>query len=84
MEPRCVEKDLGVVVDKSLTWHESVSLRLANATKCFFLLKRNLPFCASTEKKLNVYCGMVVPILSYASQVWYASKTDLNRIEVLQ
>ena len=27
---------------------------------------------------------MVVPILSYASQVWYASKSGLNRIEMLQ
>ena len=77
VEPNCVETDLGVV-DKNLTWHENVSLRLANPTKCFFLLKRNLPFCASTEKKLNVYCGMVVPKLSYASQVWYASKNRLQ------
>ena len=35
-------------------------------------------------KRINVYCGMVVPILCYASQVWYPTKTDLIRIELVQ
>ena len=36
------------------------------------------------EKKLNAYIGYVVPILTYASQVWYPSKTDMKSIERIQ
>ena len=33
------------------------------------------------ETKLNTYIGYVVPVLTYASQVWYPSKTDMKSIE---
>ena len=36
------------------------------------------------ETKLNAYIGYVVPVLTYASQVWYPSKTDMKSIEKIQ
>ena len=47
-------------------------------------MKRNISPTAIEQTKLNVYLGCVVPILSYASQVWYPSKSDMNEIERLQ
>ena len=39
---------------------------------------------SSERTKLNAYCGYIVPILSYASQVWYPNKKELRLIEKLQ
>ena len=36
------------------------------------------------ETKLNAYIGYVVPVLTYASQVWYPSKTDMKPIEKIE
>ena len=33
---------------------------------------------------MNAYKGYVVPVLNYASQVWYTSKTDMKSIEKIQ
>ena len=77
-------KDLGVIISKSLNWKDNCDNRLSKATRSFFFLKRNMSQNSSGRTKLNAYCGYIVPILSYASQVWYANKNELRLIEKLQ
>ena len=36
------------------------------------------------ETKVNAYIGYVVPVLTYASQVWYLSNTDIKSIKKIQ
>ena len=54
------------------------------AWRAFFNLKRNISCYANLETKLNAYVGYVVPVISYASQVWYPSKTEMREIERVQ
>ena len=84
MENAPSHKDLGVIVSNSLNWRENCDKRLSKATRSFFFLKRSMSQNASGRTKLNAYCGYIVPILSYASQVWYPNKSELRLLEKLQ
>ena len=61
-----------------------VETRCRKATQCFFLLKRCLPRTASLLCKLNAYRAYLVPILTYASPVWYVNCGNCMRLEVIQ
>ena len=77
------QKDLGVMMSRDLKWDLHVETR-RKATQCFFLLKRCLPQTASLLCKLNAYRAYLVPILTYASPVWYVNCGNCVRLEVIQ
>ena len=52
--------------------------------KALGYLRRNLPHRTLPQVKLNAYKGYIVPIISYACQVWYPSKCDLVLIKTIQ
>ena len=64
------QKDLGVIMTKNISWNENIKRRTGKAWRAFFNLKRNISCYANLETKLNAYVGYVVPVISYASQVW--------------
>ena len=78
------QKDLGVVMSRDLKWDLHVETRCRKATQCFFLLKRCLPQTASLLCKLNAYRAYLVPILTFASPVWYVNCGNCVRLEVIQ
>ena len=78
------QKDLGVIMTKNISWNENIKRRTGKAWRAFFNLKRNISCYANLETKLNAYVGYVVPVISYASQVWYPSKTEMREIERVQ
>ena len=84
LETVATQKDLGVVMSRNLSWSANCQLRTTKAWKAFYTLKRNVSSRTSMETKLNAYIGYVVPVLTYASQVWYPSKTDMKSIEKIQ
>ena len=72
------QRDLGVLMINNLTWRLNCNTRLNKAWRAFYFLKRNISKIASWKTKLNAYTGFVVPVVAYASQVWYASKGDMK------
>ena len=78
------QKSLGVMMSCDLKWDLHVETRCRKATQCFFLLKRRLPQTASLLCKLNAYRAYLVPILTYASPVWYVNCGNCVRVEVIQ
>ena len=67
-----------------LSWKANIKKRCSKAWKAFYFLKRNISNLASQTKKLNAYVGYVIPVISYASQAWFANKTESKGIERIQ
>ena len=71
-------------MSRDLNWDLHVETGCRKATQCSFLLKRCLPQSASLLRKLNAYRAFLVPILTYASPVWYVNCGNCERLEVIQ
>ena len=78
------EKDLGVHISSSLKWNDHIKLSVQNAFTVLFLIKRNCSYHLASENKLNLYKFMVVPVLTYGSVAWFASKSNKKLIEGVQ
>ena len=76
-------KDLGLLINPSLTWDEHIQHKCSKAIKVFFMIKRNSANISMTGK-VNLYKTMILPIITYASQCWYATTTSLRKLEALQ
>ena len=77
------QRYLGVLKKNNLMWSLNCNTRLNKAWQAFYFLKRNISKIASWKTKLKAYTGYV-PVVAYASQVWYASKGDMKALERLQ
>ena len=78
-----VQRDLGLLIS-NLNWTENCEIRIQKATGVFFQIKRNISNKSSISTNMHAYAGYVVPILTYCSQAWYASKTNLSKYASLQ
>ena len=79
------QKDLGVMMSRDLKWDLHVEAHCRKATQCFFLLKRCLPQTAILLCKLNAsYRAYLIPILTYASPVWYVNCGNCVCLEFIQ
>ena len=78
------QKDVVVMMRRDLKWDLHVLFRCRKATQYFFLLKRCWPQTASLLCKLNAYRACLLPILTYASPVWYVNCGNCVRLEVNQ
>ena len=76
-------RDVGLLVNSSLTWSDHISLRLGNAYGAFYLLKRNVSANLSTSSKLNLYKSTVLSVLCFASSCWFPSRGDMKKTEQL-
>ena len=72
-------RDLGLLVNSSLTWSDHISLRLGKAYGAFYLLKRNVSPNLSTSSKLNLYKSTVLSVLCFASSCWFPSRGDMKK-----
>ena len=78
------QKDLWLMMSRDLKWDLHVETRCRKATQCFFLIKRCSPQTACLLCKLNAYRVYLVPLLTYASPVWYVNCGNCVRLEVFQ
>ena len=78
------QKDLGIQGCDNLTWHQNAITRACKTLRALWYLRRNLRNRTLPQIKLNAYNGYIVPIISYARQVWYPSKCNLVLIERIQ
>ena len=75
-------KDLGIYVTCKLTWSHHVTEKLKICYNTFHQLKLNLPGHLNISLKSNLY--KTLPVLLYASEIWYPSKSDLDKLERFQ
>ena len=78
------QKDLGITLAPKLNWKPSAEKRCSKALKAFYFSKRNTSTSTKLSAKLKAYAGYVVPIVTYATQTWFAKKTETKEIERVQ
>ena len=69
------QKDLGILMCDNFSWSINAENCISKAMGAFYKIKRIMSNKTSFKSKLNLYCGYIVPIISYASQTWYPIKT---------
>ena len=79
-----VHRDLGVQVTGSLSWSPNCESRVQSSLRSFYQIKRNVSSKTSLKSKIDLYCGYIVPIVTYASQAWYANKSEMQQLERVQ
>ena len=75
------QKDLDILMCAYLSWSVNAENCISKAMRAFYKIKRNISKKTSLKSKLNLYCGYIVPIKSYASQTWYAELRQLERVQ---
>ena len=73
-------KDLGIYVSCKLTWSHHVTEKLKTCCKTFHQLKLNLPGHLKISLKSKLCETFILPVLLYASETWYPSKTDFDKL----
>ena len=64
------EKDLGVVVNRKLSWHDHIFNKVNTANNVLRLIRRSCGSCVIVDVIKKLYVHLVRPYLDYASQVW--------------
>ena len=78
-------KDLGVVIDKSLSFNSHIHELVLKCNKVCGLIKRSVGFKAPDTVKLQLFKSLCLPLLDYCSPVWSPqSKSLLKTIESVQ
>ena len=79
------EKDLNVLVNSRLSWHDHSVNKANEANKVLRLIRRTCGIHANTDVIKKLYIHLVRPHLHYASQVWSLHQAYLsNMIEGVQ
>ena len=77
-------KDLGLHVTADLQRNVHIQETTCKAFSALCFLKWNAVEGLSTSTELKLVKSMVLPIVLYGSTVWYASKTNLRKLEQTQ
>ena len=64
------ERDLGVFVDRNLTWNRQVIEQSSKANKQLGYVKRSTIYVGNKEVKRSLYLTLVRPLFGYATQIW--------------
>ena len=71
------EKDLGVTIDKELSFNDHISTQVNKANRALGALKHTFKYMDNTTFK-HLYKSLIRPYLEYASPAW-AVKTKFNQ-----
>jgi len=78
-------KDLGVVLDSSLSFKSHITALVSKSNRMNGIIKRSVGFKAPRNVKLQLFKTLVRPITEYSSQVWSPSmKNEIILIENVQ
>ena len=77
-------KDLGVYFSSNPTWSDYIKNRIKIAFDRYIAIRRCIPKCVPAFTKLKLYKFYILPIIVYASQVWYANLTTIEKLETFQ
>ena len=64
-----VEKDLGILVDNKLKFHEQCSAVVAKANRLLGVIRRSFD-CTNAEMILRLYTSLIRPVIEYGSIIW--------------
>ena len=73
------EQDLGVFLDKNLTWKRQVNEQSAKANKLLGYIRRSTMYIHNQEVRSALYLALVGPHLGYATQIWAPQSIELIR-----
>ena len=73
------EQDLGVFLDKNLTWKRQVNKQSAKANKLLGYIRRSTMYIHNQEVRRTLYLALVRPHLGYATQPWAPQSIELIR-----
>ena len=82
MKQKTSSKDVGLIINQSLSWKEHLEYRISKALKCLFLLKRNTHQSLTITAKVHLYRAIISPVLVFGSECWELKKTE-HKIENL-
>ena len=79
------QKDLGVVIDRRLSWTANCTSLILKANKQLGFVKRTCHFIVNTNQRLALYISLVRSIFEHCCQVWAPyDKASINAIDLLQ
>ncbi len=79
------QKDIGVIINTSLTWGPHYDMLIAQASSKLGILRRTCHFTADIRQKRSFYLAIVRSLFEHCSTIWspqYAS--HLSRFEAIQ
>jgi hypothetical protein len=71
------ERDLGILVDRTLSFNGHIEKAIAKANQILGLIKRTLVYFDRDTLKL-LYCSLVRPHLEYANVVWHPQYKNIS------
>ena len=74
-------KDLGIIIENTLSWNNHVNKTIAKANRVLGLIKRTVGFNSPEHVKLQLYKSLVRSNLEYCSQAWNGL-TAINRVKL--
>jgi len=78
------EKDLGVLMDRSLTFQEEIGARIAKSNRIVATIRRTFTYLNADVMK-TLFKALVRPHLEYGAPVWSPTlKKDVDRLERVQ
>ena len=77
-------KDLGLFVTPNLSWTEHVNIKCGKALRCFFSLKRSIPYNTPMITKLQFYKSCLRSTLLLNSCIWQPNIDSLRKLENVQ
>ena len=76
--------DLGISFCYNLSWTEHIKSKVWKDHGRLISIKRNLPNNLSTSQKASVYVLYIRPLILYGTTVWFANRTNLEKLESFQ
>ena len=64
-----VERDLGILIDSKLTFHEHCSTTAAKANKLLGMIRRSFEY-VNTDMILRLYKTLIRPVIEYGNVIW--------------
>ena len=77
---RC-EKDLGILVNNKLSWHDHIVNKVNTANKVLRLIRRSCGSSVIADVIKKLYVHLVRPHLDYASQVWSPHQAMVEAVQ---
>ena len=84
LNPLQAVKDLGINVNKYLTWSAHINARLNKTNRVLYLIRRNVAYAVKLFRKLGLYKSLFLLVLLYGINCTTLSKSDLANLEKFQ
>ena len=84
LEKPDIEKNFGIVFSSDFSWTTQSEKKIEKAMKTFWSIKQKFSKVLSWITSEKLYRSYVVPVSSYGSSNWEASKAQPRRIGIVQ